>query len=208
MNWKYLIPFYGLYVVAISNEEKKGKWIAISLFITLVTYEVIGNSKQNNQVVQQPTTTVKESSVTYEPEQENKKQVGRIGEAFRTDYFEIMVKSYSISSTVYTGNRFADLKRDPGNQYLIIDVIYKNIDRESRMIGGSGTVYLRTPDNVYEFDKSESVLKDGYGIFLGQINPMVQKSTKLVFKVPENFKGEVFWSPSRSDEFIFFGEVK
>jgi len=114
-----------------------------------------------------------------------------------------------ISDRVSTGNEYSDLPPEAGVRYLIIDAIYKNIDTESRMLS-EGSVWINYNGSDYEFDKTETIMEEGWGIFLDQINPLMSKSTKIVYKVPEEVKGEVYWQPGRAEEeqFIYLGELK
>lgn len=131
-----------------------------------------------------------------------------IGEPLKTDYFEVTVHDAKLSKTLDTGNEFTDEKAGDGEQYLIFTTSFKNIDDESRMLV-DGEVYITFNGKEYKFDKSETVLADGYGLFLDQINPLTVKKTKLVYKVPEGVSGEAFYQPGRadSDQKIFLGKL-
>ncbi len=131
-----------------------------------------------------------------------------VGQPLKTDYFEITVNKVNVKDRVNTGNEFADLKPERGNKYLIIDATFKNIDKESRMIM-DGTVWIDYKGQRYEFDNSETIMLDGWGTMLDQINPLTTKSTKLVYKLPAEITGSAYWQPGRSDddELIYLGEI-
>ncbi len=62
----------------------------------------------------------------------------------------------------------------------------------------------------YEFDKSETVMAEGFGLFLDQINPLTSKTTKLVYKLPAEIKGPAYYEPGRAsdNESIYLGDLK
>jgi hypothetical protein len=130
----------------------------------------------------------------------------KIGEILKTDYFDITVNKAETQDRVNTGNQFPDLKPEDGNMYLIINATFKNTDNESRMLM-DGSVWINYNGKDYEFDKSETIMAEGYGILLDQINPLTSKTTNLVYKIPTEIKGDAYWQPGRSDddERIFLG---
>ena len=129
----------------------------------------------------------------------------KIGDVIKTDYFEIVANKVTLTPKINTGNEFLDVKADPGTQFIVINCTFKNTDNESRM-AIDGSVFLISNGKEYEFDKSEAVMADGYGLFLEQINPLLSKTTNLVYKVPVGEKGAVYWQPGRSDERIYLGD--
>ena len=114
-----------------------------------------------------------------------------------TNYFEIQVNKVSVKKSVITGNQFANIKQQAGNKFLIFNITFKNIDNESRMFE-EGEVVINYNGKDYRFDKSETVMADGWGTFLDQINPLTSKSTNLVFKIPDEIQGKVYWKPGRN----------
>lgn len=71
--------------------------------------------------------------------------------------------------------------------YLIINVTFKNTNNESRMLI-DGSVWINYNGKDYEFDKSETVMAEGYGILLDQSNTLISKTTNLVYKIPAEIK--------------------
>jgi hypothetical protein len=132
----------------------------------------------------------------------------KIGEVLKTDYFDITVNKAELQDRVSTGNQFSDLKPENGNMYLIINATFKNTDSESRMLI-DGSVWINYNGKDYEFDKSETIMAEGYGLLLDQINPLTSKTTNLVYKIPAEVKGDAYWQPGRSDddERIFLGTL-
>ena len=92
---------------------------------------------------------------------------------------------------------------------IIINVTFKNTDNESRTIL-DGSVHIKYNGTDYNFDKSEPIMADGWGIFLDQINPLTSKTTKLVYKLPTEITGEAYYNPGRSEsnQLIDVGSIK
>jgi hypothetical protein len=132
-----------------------------------------------------------------------------IGQTLHTEYFDVTVNNVSIKDRVNTGNEFADLKAEPGNKYLIINAKFKNTDKESRMIT-DGSVWINYNGKDYEFDNSETVMSEGWGTMLDQLNPLTSKTTNLVYKIPAEIKGTALWNPGRTDkdQVINLGDFK
>jgi hypothetical protein len=132
-----------------------------------------------------------------------------VGDVLHTEYFDVKVNSVKTSQMVDTGNEYLDLKPESGIKYLIMSVSFKNIDKESRMII-EGSVWVNYNGTDYEFDQSETLLADGWGLFLDQINPLITKTTKLVYKIPAELAGPAFYNPGRSEasERIFLGNIQ
>lgn len=198
-KWQFFIPFYGVYAVYKSGLEGKGAWYAVSILMTIVFLSILGNDGDKNPA---------QNKEGQAEEIKVEKKLPTVGEKMVTSHFEIALKGYKIQNSVTTGNMFIKLEPEQGNKYLVLDVSYKNIDNESRMIGGEGKVFVDYNGKEYEYDKSETLLADGYGVLLDQLNPLTNKSTKLVFKIPSELKGKIYWAPSRSNERFFVGEAK
>lgn len=157
-----------------------------------------GDSKSGNESSSSSSSSATETS-----------QAVAVGQPLKTEYFEITVKNVDVKDRVKTGNEFADLKPEQGNKFLIINTTFKNIDKESRMIM-DGTVWIDYNGQKYEFDKSETVMLEGWGTMLDQLNPLTSKTTKLVYKLPAEITGTAYWQPGRSGkkELINLGEIK
>ena len=122
--------------------------------------------------------------------------------------FLVTLNTVETKNKVNTGNQFANLKEEKGNKYLIMNVTFKNTDKESRMLM-EGTVYIDYNNTRYEFDKSETVMIEGWGLMLDQINPLTSKTTNLVYKIPAEINGDAFWNPGRSDkkQMFYLGNI-
>lgn len=132
-----------------------------------------------------------------------------VGQPLKTDYFDVTVTGYKLEPTVKTGNEFADLKKEDGTKYLIIDVTFKNTDKETRMMFDGEVLVKQADGNTLKYEQSELIPADGWGVLMDNINPGITKKTKLVYKVPETLKGGIYFHPARagSDETILLGTL-
>ena len=150
-----------------------------------------------------PTSSI--SSATAEAKASYKK----VGETLPTEYFEVTVNKVSVQNSVSTGNQFSDLKPESGTRYLIINTTFKNTSNESRMLM-DGEVLVNYNGKDYTFDKSETVMAEGFGLLLDQINPLTAKTTNLIYKIPAELKGTAYYKPGRSgsDDLIDLGNIE
>lgn len=112
-------------------------------------------------------------------------------------HFSIELKSCSVRSRVGTGNQFAEPKVWAGSRFMIIDASFKNLDSEGRL-PQEGNLIIKSGGMEYKYDHTESILLDGYGIFLTSINPLVVMRTKIVYRIPDDISGEAYWEPGRN----------
>lgn len=63
-----------------------------------------------------------------------------------------------------------------------------------------GEVLINYNGKQYKFDHSETILLDGWGLSFKQINPLTKETTNLVYKIPAEIKGEVYYRSERSDK--------
>lgn len=132
----------------------------------------------------------------------------KLGEKLSTKYFDVTVNDAKVRKEVKTGNQFADRKPEDGNSFMILNVTFKNTDSESRMIT-DGEILINYNGKDYKFDKSETIMLEGWGILLDQINPLTSKTTNIVYKIPSEIKGMVYYRPGRanSDDLIAVGTI-
>jgi hypothetical protein len=195
----------GLYALWKNQSISKGWKIGVTVVIALIVLAQIGKDEKGSSTSADNSSS--SSSEQIEQKTEAPKGVG-IGETLRTDYFDITVNKVSLEDRVNTGNEFADLKPEQGNLYLIINASFKNTDKESRMLM-DGSVWINYNGKDYEFDKAETVMLEGWGLLLDQINPLTTKTTNLVYKIPAEIKGNAYWQPGRadSDQKILLGNL-
>ena len=192
----------GLYALWKNSSMSKVWKIIITLIIALIVISQLAKDKKDLS------STSGSSSSPTEQKIETQKGVG-IGQVLHTDYFDITVNSVDIKNKVSTGNQFADLKPESGSKLLIMNVSIKNTDKESRM-PFDGSVWIEYNGTKYEYDKAETILLDGWGLLLTQLNPLITKTTNIVYKIPAEVKGPATWNPGRSssDEIIRLGDIK
>lgn len=122
-----------------------------------------------------------------------------IGQTLKTEYFDVTVNKASITRKIKDPSGVGmNAEADPGTKFLVINVTYKNTDTESRMVL-DGSVFINHSGKELNFDNSETLMIDGYGLFLDQLNPLISKTTNLVYKIPEEATGAAFYNPGRSD---------
>jgi hypothetical protein len=114
-------------------------------------------------------------------------------------YFDVTVNDCTISKSINTGNRYTTVKPDPDARYLIVNATFKNTDNEGRL-PLEGSLLISKDGKDYKFDTTESVMSEGYGIRLRSLNPLIKLTTKIVYKVPNELSGDVYWKPGRNAE--------
>lgn len=193
----------GLYGLWKNESISKGWKVGVtSLFAFIIIVEIAAIKKIKPSPNSDNATN---SQITQEG---NSKKITGIGDILHTRYFDITVNKAGTRDRINTGNEFANLKPENGIMYLFINATFKNIDNESRMLS-EGSIWINYNGKDYEFDKSESIMADGWGLFLDQINPLTSKTTNLVYKIPIEIKGDVYWQPGRADtdQRIFIGKM-
>ena len=181
----------------------------------VITLSIMGNKKvtiiqeiyDNNESV-----NYLSDEYRYYKSEENKsgeKTKVSVGQILKTKYFEVTVNNVSLQKSVNTGNQFTDLKAEKGIRYLVFNTTFKNIDDESQVLI-DGDVIIKYNGKDYTYGKSETILADGWGLLLDRINPLTSKTTNLVYKIPEEITGRVYYRPGRSgkDDLIFLGNLK
>ncbi|MCF8354997.1 MAG: DUF4352 domain-containing protein [Melioribacteraceae bacterium] len=182
-------------------------------FWLIAVIVVIAIANSGKKSVNSNETPSNDGNIVKTEANENKKEeveeaFPTIGESLSTDYFQITLNKANVDTKVNTGNQFADLDEEPGNKFLILDITFKNIDDESRMFI-DGSVYINFNGKEYKYDKSETIMLKGWGTMLDRINPLTTKTTKLVYKIPTEISGAVYWEPGRNydDKRFFCGNL-
>lgn len=112
-------------------------------------------------------------------------------------YFKISADSSRYSKSVKTGNRFAEPKQWNGSRFFVIQASFKNLDTESRL-PVEGSLLINYNGKDYEFDSVEPIMLEGYNIWFKKVNPLITMKTKIVYRIPDEIHGEVFWRPGRN----------
>jgi hypothetical protein len=138
--------------------------------------------------------------VTFVTAHPSKSQVG---------YFEVATSGSTYGKSVGTGNRFAEPKQWEGSRFFVVNASFKNTDRESRL-PVEGSLYITYNGTEYEFDSVETVMAEGYNIWFKKVNPLITMKTKIVYRIPDEIEGDVFWKPGRNpdDTRLWVGSVK
>lgn len=112
-------------------------------------------------------------------------------------YFKISADSSYYGKSVKTGNRYAEPKQWDGSRFFVIRASFKNLDTESRL-PAEGSLFINYNGKDYEFDSVEPIMLEGYNIWFKKINPLITMKTKIVYRIPDEIHGEVFWRPGRN----------
>lgn len=112
-------------------------------------------------------------------------------------YFDVTVNDCTISKSIDTGNRYSTVKPDPDARYLTVNATFKNTDNEGRL-PMEGSLFISKDGKDFKFDTTESIMSEGYGIRLRSLNPLIKLNTKIVYKVPNELSGDVYWKPGRN----------
>ncbi|SFD63814.1 protein of unknown function [Chitinophaga sp. CF118] len=133
-----------------------------------------------------------------------------IRQTLKTQYFDVTVNKVSIVKRINdpSGLGMHHLA-DSGSKFLVLNTTFKNTGSESHMVT-DGNVHITYQGKSYNFDNAEIVLMEGYDLFTDQLNPLIVKTTNLVYKIPEEVGGEAFYNPERAkiDETISLGIIQ
>lgn len=124
-------------------------------------------------------------------------------------YFEVSADRGTYGKEVGTGNRYAEPKSWDGSRFFTVHATFKNMDTESRL-PVEGSLFINYGGREYEFDSVEPVALEGYNIWFRKINPLIAMKTKIVYRIPDEVYGEVFWRPGRNpdDKRLWIGNIK
>lgn len=117
----------------------------------------------------------------------------------RVGHFTTTINDCHIKELPLTGNSFTEPKQWPGSRFLVVDVSFKNEDSEGRL-PIEGSLIINYLGRELRYDVTETILQDGYGIYFKSVNPLLSMPTKIVYRVPSEVSGEVFWEPGRNSE--------
>ncbi|WP_454866624.1 hypothetical protein [Pseudomonas umsongensis] len=123
-------------------------------------------------------------------------------------YFNVSADSAYYGKSVNTGNQFAEPKKWDGSRFFVIRASFKNLDTESRL-PVEGSLFINYNGKDYEFDSVEPIMLEGYNIWFKKVNPLITMKTKIVYRIPNEIHGEVFWRPGRnpSDTKLWLGYI-
>ena len=189
-------------VINQKKKEKRSK-IIIAIVVVFVFFIVIlvastgeSKTKDKSETESNKTTTVK--------------SYPKIGEILKTEYFDVTVNKIAVTDFINFHNEFMNVKAGNGNKFLLLNVTVKNTDTESRMMFSDGIIWMNYNGKEYKFETSETILAEGWGFIMDDINPLVSKTTNIAYKIPSDIKGEAYFQSGRSndDERIFLGTIQ
>ena len=165
--------------------------IGIIVFVILAVGSVGGDSSSSGS-----------GSFTKKIAEVKEEEMGKIGEPFTTNNFEVTVSGIKAIDSQKI-NSINSLDREDGVEYLIVDVSAKNIANESKSLVSAGKLILGDGDDKIEIKNDETLLTEGYGAFLEEVNPKLSKKTKLVYKIPADYADKtIIWDAFGSSKFI------
>ena len=132
----------------------------------------------------------------------NSTKEAAIGSTVKAGDFEVTVHSFNLQNSVDTGNMFIEYKAEEGIKYGVLDIEFKNIGKQSKMIT-EGALSIKPKDSDPLVMESETVMLDGWGLFLDSVNPLVSKRTKLLYKLPTSVSGTIYFDPQMGSESLF-----
>ena len=189
------IGIYGLWT---SKTIVKSTKIAITFLVGIIIASSFLNNSNYQNTRDNNSTIPATSSIKYT----------EIGQVLETSFFNVKVNQFTTRKAVKTESSYYNLEKEDGIAYLVINLTVKNTDSESRMLG-DGDIIINYNNKDYTFDKSETILEDGWGLSLSTINPLTSKTANIVYKIPSEISGKTFYRPSGSEEneLIYLGEI-
>ncbi len=166
--------------------------IGIIVFVILAVGSVGGDSASSSG----------SSSSSKKVAEIKEEDMGKIGEPYVTNNFEVTVSGIK-SVDSQNIDAITSLEKEEGVKYLIISVSAKNIANESKSLLSAGKLILGDGEDKIEIANDETLLSEGYGVFLEEVNPKISKKTKLVYKIPAEYADKtIIWDAFGSDKFI------
>lgn len=162
--------------------------VGFAVLIVLVAISRAGKSKGSSDAG-------KSEAPAQTTDQE--KPVG-LGDALHTEYFDVTIKKAYETQQLETGNQFTDKVATSGQKFVVLEAIFKNTDNESRVIT-DGKLILVKDGKEYAMEKSEDIMVEGWGIMLKNINPLSALNTNIVYQIPDDFKGSIYYEPARGN---------
>ena len=174
--------------------------IGIVIFVILAVGSISSPSSSGSGDSNRPSTRSNDVN-EQTTEEEVKEEYGKVGEPYVTNHFEVTVNKVDILNSLRV-NSIYDFEKEDGVKYLVITVSAKNIANESKSLITGGKIYLGENDDQIAIS-SESILSDGYDIFLDSVNPKLSKKTKLVYKIPAEYADKtIIWDAFGSNKYI------
>ena len=119
---------------------------------------------------------------------------------------EVTVNDFRLVNSVKVGT-IDDYPAGKDIMYMVISLTLKNISTETIMIG-AGELIVYYNDKEYIFDTPELMVSKGWYICCTNINPLISVRRNLVYKLPQEIEGPVFYKPYGEDLFFELGFIK
>ncbi len=127
-------------------------------------------------------------------------QVVALGQTTRSPQFEVTVRGIQFMESV--GRGFSEKKAEPGTVFVVLDVLVRCVDKESRFYT-VGDLLVEMDGKELKFDHSETVL--GVASPTGSINPMTEKAGFVVYAIPTAAANVPwYWTPGRGFDKVRF----
>ena len=114
-------------------------------------------------------------------------------------YFDVKIDSCKVVGSNVTNKSYAEPKAWPGSRFVVIDARFKNIDVEGRL-PVEGSLIVKHNGRELRYDSTETIMLEGYGIYFKSVNPLISMPTRIVYRIPDEIGGEIFWEPGRNDQ--------
>lgn len=117
----------------------------------------------------------------------------------RVGFFDVSINSCKVSNLPVTGNKRTEPKVWEGTRFVVIDANFKNQDSEGRL-PDAGSLIVKYKGRELRYDNAETIMQEGYGIYFKSVNPLISMPTKIVYRIPNELSGELFWQPGRNPD--------
>jgi hypothetical protein len=109
-----------------------------------------------------------------------------------------MVDTVMVFDSILDRGAAVNLPWEEGNQYLVINISFKNTDNESKMVP-DGTLEIDRGNYELKYDSPETLVQRGWGSLLQDIEPGITKKTRIVYKIPSSTTGKVYYYPDAAN---------
>jgi hypothetical protein len=177
----FIFPI-GLYALWKSSKIAKGWKIAWTVIIGVLAIASLSGNKSSSTA-----SNTSNSSNTSSASQDNSSNTPtykKIGDQIDVGNFSYVVNNIRFTKTV--GSDYSQKTAD--GIYLIIDVTFRNNDKEEHTLDNS--LFKLTDENGTEFESSSDgetalEMEGKETLFLKECNPNITKSGLLIFEVPD-----------------------
>jgi len=197
-----LLPPVGLYGLWKNKGISKGIKFGVTGLLAIGLIAQLGGDSSGNEASDG-------DSASVEEEAGESPRVVPIGTPLETDYFDVTANKMTVADRINTGNEYIDVPPAEGVAFIIIDATFKCTDTESRTVE-QGSLWVNVDGQDYEFDKDEFISDEYTFDVFETLNPLVSKTAKVVYKIPSDLKGAVYWQPSGAygEQKISLGDLK